>query len=88
MTRRILPILPMLLVLTMTGCLFRSHKVENRTSSAVLKSATQQDLIEVVNRDAAAIKTMNATVDIRAAAGGQKKGKVTEYTEIRGYILA
>jgi len=88
MTRRILPILPMLLVLTMTGCLFRSHKVENRTSSAVLKSATQQDLIEVVNHDAAAIKTMNATVDIRAAAGGQKKGKVTEYTEIRGYILA
>lgn len=88
MNRRVLPILPLLFVMLTTGCLFRSHKVENRTSSAVLKSATQQELIEVVNHDAEQIKTMNATVDIRAAAGGQKKGKVTEYTEIRGYILA
>jgi hypothetical protein len=54
----------------------------------VLKSASQQELIDIVNKDAEQIKTMNATVDIRAAAGGQKKGKVTEYTEIRGYILA
>jgi outer membrane lipoprotein-sorting protein len=88
MIRRILPICPLLFVLSTTGCLFRSHKVENHISSAVLKSATQQELIDIVNKDAAQIKTMNATVDIRAAAGGQKKGKVTEYTEIRGYILA
>ena len=88
MIRRILPICPLLLALSTTGCLFRSHKVENHISSAVLKSATQQELIDIVNRDAKQIKTMNATVDIRAAAGGQKKGKVTEYTEIRGYILA
>ena len=88
MIRRILPICPLLFVLSTTGCLFRSHKVENHISSAVLKSASQQELIDIVNRDAQQIKTMNATVDIRAAAGGQKKGKVTEYTEIRGYILA
>jgi outer membrane lipoprotein-sorting protein len=88
MIRRILPICPLLFVLSTTGCLFRSHKVENHISSAVLKSATQQELIDIVNKDADRIKTMNATVDIRAAAGGQKKGKVTEYTEIRGYILA
>lgn len=71
-----------------TGCLFRSHKVENRTSSAVLQSATQRQLIDLVNSDSAKIKTMNATVDIRAEVGGQKKGKVTQYQEIRGYILA
>jgi hypothetical protein len=88
MIRRILPIWPLLVVLTTTGCLFRSHKVANHISSAVLKSASQQELIDIVNHDAEQIKTMNATVDIRAAAGGQKKGKVTEYTEIRGYILA
>ncbi len=88
MIRRFLPICPLLFVLSTTGCLFRSHKVENHISSAVLKSASQQELIDIVNRDAQQIKTMNATVDIRAAAGGQKKGKVTEYTEIRGYILA
>jgi outer membrane lipoprotein-sorting protein len=88
MIRRILPICPLLFVLSSSGCLFRSHKVENHISSAVLKSANQQELIDIVNHAAAQIKTMNATVDIRAAAGGQKKGKVTEYTEIRGFILA
>ena len=31
---------------------------------------------------------MNATVDIAPPSGGAKKGKVTDYQEIRGYILA
>lgn len=88
MIRRLSSIFLLLLVLPTTGCLFRSHKVENHLSSAVLQSATQQELIDRVNQLSAEVKTMNATVDIRAAVGGQKKGKVTEYTEIRGYILA
>ncbi len=88
MIRRLLPIGPVLLALLTTGCLFRSHKVTSHMSSAVLKTASQEELIDMVNREAAQIKTMNATVDIRTAVGGQKKGKVTEYTEIRGYILA
>ncbi len=88
MMRRLTPILLLLLVLPTTGCLFRSRKVENRMSSAVLQSASQQELIERVNEMAAQIKTLNSTVDIRADVGGQKKGKVTQYTEIRGYILA
>lgn len=88
MIRRLLPIGPVLLALLTTGCLFRSHKVANRMSSAVLKTANQEELIDLVNRGAAQIKTMNATVDIRTSVGGQKKGKVTDYTEIRGYILA
>jgi outer membrane lipoprotein-sorting protein len=31
---------------------------------------------------------MQATVDIDTSVGGEKKGKVTEYQEIRGYVLA
>jgi hypothetical protein len=31
---------------------------------------------------------MNATVDIDTTVGGEKKGKVIEYQEMRGYILA
>jgi outer membrane lipoprotein-sorting protein len=88
MIRRYSFVVLLLLVIPTTGCLFRSHKVENHMSSAVLQSATQQELIELIDESAAQIKTMNATVDIRAAVGGQKKGQVTEYTEIRGYILA
>ncbi len=88
MTRRVLPIGSVLLALLTTGCLFRSHRVASHMSSAVLKTASQEELVEMVNREAAQIKTMNATVDISTVVGGQKKGKVTEYTEIRGYILA
>src|SRR5512142_2137854 len=88
MIRRALPIVALLLALATTGCLFRSHKVANHTSPAALRTATAQELIDQVNSEAAQIRTMNATVDIRTAVGGQKKGKVTEYTEIRGYILA
>ncbi len=88
MIRRLLPNGPVLLALLTTGCLFRSHKVTSHMSSAVLKTASQEELVDLVNREAAQIKTMNATVDIRTSVGGQRKGKVTDYTEIRGYILA
>ena len=70
------------------GCLFRAHKVERVASSAPLKMATQQDLIDYVNREAAKIRTMQATVDIDTTVGGAKKGKITDYQEIRGYVLA
>jgi outer membrane lipoprotein-sorting protein len=71
----------------LTGCLFRSHKVEQRMSTAPLKAATQQQLIEYVNQQAAKIQSMQATVDIATSVGGVKKGTVTEYKEIRGYLL-
>lgn len=75
-------------MLPLTGCLFRTHKVQQRTSSATLKTATQEELVAWVNHEASRIQTMNATVDIATDVGGAKKGKVTEYQEIRGYILA
>ncbi len=76
------------LILLSGGCLFRARKVERVVSSAPLKMATQQDLIDYVNREAAKIRTMQATVDIDTTVGGAKKGKITDYQEIRGYVLA
>ncbi len=76
------------LILLSGGCLFRARKVERVVSSAPLKTATQQDLIDYVNREAAKIRTMQATVDIDTTVGGAKKGKITDYQEIRGYVLA
>lgn len=78
----------LLLVLPLTGCLFRSHKVERQYSTAQLKTATQLQLIEYVNDQSAKIKSLQATVDIDTSVGGTKKGKVTDYKEIRGYVLA
>jgi outer membrane lipoprotein-sorting protein len=70
-----------------TGCLFRTRVVEMRTSTARLQTATKQELVARINSDAANIQTLNATVNIDTSVGGEKKGKVTDYQEIRGYIL-
>ena len=70
-----------------TGCLFRTRTVEMRTSTAKLESASKQQLIGYIQTEAAKIHTLNATVDIAASVGGEKKGKVTDFEEIRGYIL-
>jgi outer membrane lipoprotein-sorting protein len=81
-------ILVLLAAFPVTGCLFRSRRVERQFSAAPLKSATQAELIDYVNDQAAKIKTLQATVDIDTSVGGVKKGKVTDYQQIRGYILA
>jgi len=75
------------LLLGETGCLFRTRTVEMRTSTAKLESADKQQLVTYIQNEAAKIKTLNATVDIAASVGGERKGKVTDYEEIRGYIL-
>lgn len=80
--------LVVLSVLPLSGCLFRSHKVEQPVSGAPLKTATQQQLIDYINTQAEKIQSMEATVDIDTSVGGEKKGKVTDYEEIRGYVLA
>src|SRR5271167_2289673 len=83
----LIPVSVIILLLGETGCLFRTRLVEMRTSTAKLQTATKQELVDRINRDAANIKTLNATVDIDTSVGGEKKGKVTEYQEIRGFIL-
>jgi outer membrane lipoprotein-sorting protein len=80
-------IIVFLTIFPLTGCLFRSRRVERQVSTAPLKSATQAELIDYINSQAAGIRTMQATVDIDTSVGGMKKGKVTDYQQIRGYIL-
>jgi hypothetical protein len=57
-------------------------------STRPLKIATQEQLIEYVNTQAAKIQSMQATVDIDASAADPKNGVATDYKEIRGYVLA
>ncbi len=77
----------LLIVFPLTGCLFRSRRVERQISTAPLKAATQGELIEYINVQADRIKSLQATVDIDTSVGGIKKGKVVDYQQIRGYIL-
>ena len=78
----------LLLTLPTSGCLFRTRPVEERYSKAPLQESTQQGLIDTLNKQAEKIQSLQATVDIDTSAGGAKKGHVTDYKEIRGYILA
>jgi outer membrane lipoprotein-sorting protein len=75
-------------LLPTTGCLFRTRPVEETYSKAPLKESTQSGLIENINQQAEKIQSLQATVDIDTSAGGVKKGHVTDYKEIRGYVLA
>ena len=81
-------LLVLLLACPLSGCLFRNHKVERVVTDVPLKTATQQELVDYVNREAAKVRSMQATVDIDTTVGGAKKGKVTDYQQIRGYVLA
>ncbi len=80
-------LLVLLLAAPLGGCLFRSRPVQIRMSTAPLLSADKDQLIARINGEAAKIQTLNATVDIDTSVGGSKKGKITEYRAIRGYIL-
>lgn len=75
-------------VLPTSGCLLHRHAVEDRYSKVPLLQASRQQLIDIVNNQCHSIQSLKATVDIDASAGGIKKGEITDYKEIRGYILA
>jgi outer membrane lipoprotein-sorting protein len=78
----------LLAVLPTTGCLFRTRPVEETYSKTVLRQSTQSELIDSINQQAEKTQSLQATVDIDTSAGGVKKGHVTDYKEIRGYVLA
>jgi outer membrane lipoprotein-sorting protein len=75
------------LLLPVSGCFFRSHRVEPRVSSAALREASLADLVARINADASKTQTLSATVVMSAQVGGAKKGKITEYEDIAGYLL-
>jgi hypothetical protein len=89
--RRLAPfwLLPLLLcILPTTGCLFRTRTVDDSYFKGTLRNASQDELIAAINQQAEKIQSLQATVDIDTSVGGAKKGQVTDYKEIRGYVLA
>lgn len=75
-------------ILPSAGCLFHTHRVEQNISPVALKNATKGELVSYIDSQAAKVQTMKATIDIDTSVGGAKKGKVTEYREISGYLFA
>ena len=83
-----------LAVLPLTGCLFRSHEERRPVSpnANALREATLEQLVEFINTNASRLQSFKADVDFNLTVSKQKKGKpneykVTEYTEVSGYLL-
>jgi outer membrane lipoprotein-sorting protein len=74
--------------LSVTGCGFRaSHPVKMRTSTATLKDATLEQLVETINTNAEKLKTLKATVDIDSSVLEEKKNRVKDNPQVAGLIL-
>jgi outer membrane lipoprotein-sorting protein len=75
-------------LIILSGCGLRtSHPIKMRTSTATLREATLEQLLENINSNAAKLQTLKATVDIDSSVLEQKKEKVTDNPQIAGYIL-
>jgi hypothetical protein len=74
-------------ILPLGGCLSRTRPVALRTTATHLQTATPIELVLRINAEATKIQTLKAAVGITASVGGSKRGKITQYQEIHGYIL-
>jgi hypothetical protein len=54
---------------------------------AVVKDANADQLVRVVNEQSEKVRSLVATVTIQLTVGGERKGNVSDYTSINGYIL-
>lgn len=54
---------------------------------SVIQSADIQQLVSSINKQYDVVQSLNATVEFQASVGGEQKGKVTDYTSVKGYIL-
>jgi len=54
----------------------------------VAKDATEEELIASYNRQAAAVRSLNARVELNPVAGSAYSGVIEDYHDVRGFILA
>jgi hypothetical protein len=74
-------------ILPLSGCAFRTSHVVAKVNTNALRDATLEELVASINNDANRLQTFIANVDIHFSTGGKKKGLVTDYTDVNGFIL-
>src|SRR5205807_800967 len=77
----------LLALLPLTGCILRHREPVKLFSTAQLKEATLEQLVQTININAARLQTLNTTIDLDTSVGGAKKGQITDYESIGGYLL-
>jgi len=76
-----------LLLPVLTGCLSHTRKLQQPKLAGIALNAEADQLVEAVNHRYEQVNSLTATVDFAASVGGVHKGRETDYTSIRGYIL-
>jgi hypothetical protein len=69
------------------GCLVHTYHVQQPQMPSLVQTATADQLVAAVNKQSDSIRSLKATVTIQVSVGGARKGKVTDYTSLNGYIL-
>jgi outer membrane lipoprotein-sorting protein len=71
----------------LTGCIITHRPKPIGPDTANLREATKAELVNSINSEAKNIQTLEATVFITVSVGGAKKKDITEYHDVKGYIL-
>ena len=73
----------------LSSCLARRRLIVRKGSNVAqpLLVADQAALLEAVSRQYRAVHDFSATVDMVPALGSAEKSKITEYKDVRAYIL-
>ena len=73
-----------------TGCVARRRVITRKgaaTPTQTLLTANRQTLLDSITQSYEAVRSFYATVDMVPALGSAEKGKVTEYKDVRAYVL-
>jgi outer membrane lipoprotein-sorting protein len=83
------PLLALCLCVLLMSCLARRRVITRNGKNTVQKlmTADKQELARRVAAQYAAIQDLSATVDMVPALGSAEKSKITEYKDVRAYIL-
>jgi outer membrane lipoprotein-sorting protein len=78
-----------LLAVGLSSCLARRRLIARKGASTTqpLLTADRQTLLDSITRQYEAVRDFNAEVDMVPALGTAEKSKITEYKDVRAYIL-
>lgn len=83
-------LLPLFLILVaLTGCVARQRAITRKGAAPAqtLLVAEREALLQAIAKQYAAITDFSATVDMVPALGSAEKSRITEYKDVRAYIL-
>ncbi|MCL6480095.1 MAG: DUF4292 domain-containing protein [Firmicutes bacterium] len=70
------------------ACSVRTRRVATPEATLPARNATREDLIQEFNRQAEAVHSLTARIELQATVGSAYRGLIEEYREVGGFLLA